>query len=356
VFSGASTSSTFGDCWQLPSAGNDEWVELPVTNATPRAYGACTADPREPASALLFGGIDANGLLVATTMQWNREDARFEAISPATSPPPRWITAMAYDSARGRVVLFGGGDYNGPLADTWEWDGFAWQQRFPAQAPAPRANHAMAYDAARGRVVLHGGHDGWGSIGDTWTWDGSNWTAATSASGPGALHNAMLAYDPTRAVTVLFGGKDDFGGVRDSLWEWDGSAWLGPWQGTAGIPARELASLTYDAQRRQLVVVGGRDQGGAALADAWALGASGSNVRPWSRLSPRPITIASGPSSRTAHAAAYDSTRRRMVAFGGCAGLTLGDTVETDGVSWTTRLPATPPSMRFGARRVWISH
>ena len=33
---------------------------------------------------------------------------------------------MAYDAARGKVVLFGGYDGQTNLADTWEWDGQAW--------------------------------------------------------------------------------------------------------------------------------------------------------------------------------------------------------------------------------------
>src|SRR5512134_80585 len=39
-----------------------------------------------------------------------------------SSPLSRNGHAMAYDSARGRVVLFGGVRSSGYLADTWEWD------------------------------------------------------------------------------------------------------------------------------------------------------------------------------------------------------------------------------------------
>ena len=34
---------------------------------------------------------------------------------------------MAYDSQRGRIVLFGGSNsITGALGDTWEWDGATW--------------------------------------------------------------------------------------------------------------------------------------------------------------------------------------------------------------------------------------
>jgi pyruvate/2-oxoacid:ferredoxin oxidoreductase beta subunit len=58
--------------------------------------------------------------------------------------------AMAYDAARGQVVLFGGLGSSGRLNDTWVWDGTNWVQKFPGNAPPARYGHAMAYDAARG--------------------------------------------------------------------------------------------------------------------------------------------------------------------------------------------------------------
>src|SRR5436309_145576 len=96
-----------------------------------------------------------------------------------TSLSPRDRHAMAYDSARGRVVLFGGSG----LGDTWEWDGTSWTQR-ASSGPPPRYKHAMAYDSARGRVVLFGGDGAAGPyLADTWEWDGTAWTQR-SPSGP----------------------------------------------------------------------------------------------------------------------------------------------------------------------------
>ncbi len=45
-----------------------------------------------------------------------------------------------------------------PFGDTWEWDGTNWTQLAPASSPSSRADHAMAYDSARQRVVLFGGY------------------------------------------------------------------------------------------------------------------------------------------------------------------------------------------------------
>src|SRR5262245_54514259 len=78
------------------------------------------------------------------------------------------LAAMAYDAARGRVVLFGGSFANGTYsADTWEYDGQAWRLRVTTNRPSGRGGHAMSYDAARGRVVLFGGSAST-TLRDTW--------------------------------------------------------------------------------------------------------------------------------------------------------------------------------------------
>jgi hypothetical protein len=35
--------------------------------------------------------------------------------------------------------------------------------------------HALAYDSRRERVILFGGSDGTQTFGDTWEWDGTTW-------------------------------------------------------------------------------------------------------------------------------------------------------------------------------------
>ncbi|MGP8061009.1 MAG: kelch repeat-containing protein, partial [Acidimicrobiales bacterium] len=80
---------------------------------------------------------------------------------------------MAYDSATGQTVLFGGLDANGAtLADTWTYNGTTWTKQYPATSPPARAYASMAYDAAIGQMVLFGGLDASGNtLGDTWTYN-----------------------------------------------------------------------------------------------------------------------------------------------------------------------------------------
>jgi hypothetical protein len=113
---------------------------------------------------------------------------------------------MAYDAARQRVVLFGGGDGRGGVfGDTWEWDGLNWAQRNTAASPTPRQDPAMVYDAARQRIVLFGG-DGGGTRADTWEWDGLNWAQRNTATSPTLRSGHAMAYDAAHQRVVLFGG------------------------------------------------------------------------------------------------------------------------------------------------------
>jgi hypothetical protein len=56
-----------------------------------------------------------------------------------------------------------------PVANTWS-------QQYPATSPPPRSYSTMAYDPASKQVVLFGGLDGSAYLGDTWTWNGSTWS------------------------------------------------------------------------------------------------------------------------------------------------------------------------------------
>jgi hypothetical protein len=176
---------------------------------------------------------------------------------------------MAYDSARGRVVLFGGygNDY---LADTWEWDGTTWAQRAPVTSPSIRYGCAMVYDNARARVVLFGGYNGAVSnpyLSETWEWDGTTWAQRAPVTSPVNRSGHAMAYDSVRSLVVLFGGYN-YGSLNDT-WEWDGSVWV---QRTpaAVLYVRSSHSMVYDSARGRAVLFGGL--GGGALSDTWEYG------------------------------------------------------------------------------------
>jgi hypothetical protein len=154
---------------------------------------------------------------------WEWDGARWTA-SPAKGPAPRALAGLAYDSARGRTVLFGGTGVLAPnapsFADTWEFDGTAWR-RVDVTGPSARDHVAMDYDAERRAVVMHGGGLGDADKKETWTFDGTRWTLA-SAGGPPRRY-ARLAFDARAKALILYGGFDREPSTE--LWRFDGRTW-----------------------------------------------------------------------------------------------------------------------------------
>src|SRR5262249_488008 len=103
------------------------------------------------------------------------------------------------------VVLFGGASGSNLFADTWIWDGTEWTQ-VADTGPAARSGHSLAYDSARNRLVLFGGRTETNPVvGDTWAWDGTEWPKVQTV-GPPARRAHGMACDPTASRVVLFGG------------------------------------------------------------------------------------------------------------------------------------------------------
>ncbi len=199
-----------------------------------------------------------------------------------TGPPARCGHAMVYDSQRGKVVLFGGITQSHTLFnDTWEWDGSTWQQSAPpGPLPVTRYDHAMAYDSKRGKTVLFGGTTG--SLifyGDTWEWDGASWTQISSA-GPCARSGMRMAYDEKREAILLYGGCSVSGSYVSTLygdtWDWDGIQWRQIFATQAPSP-RWRHMMAYDSWRQKTVLFGGSESG-QTKGDTWTFGQDGSSV------------------------------------------------------------------------------
>ncbi|WP_437639501.1 Kelch repeat-containing protein [Sorangium sp. So ce854] len=266
----------------------------------------------------------------------------FAALSPTR------VYAMAYDAARGRVVLFGGKNiFDEPNNETWEWNGVAWARITPTgTAPSARADHAMAYDAARQRVVLFGGFAGGASRDDTWSWDGRTWTQVTPAGrSPAPRHAHAMAYDAARRRIVLFGGSRVPNAGVDDTWEWDGTAWTEIAPAGSSRPSPRFASaMAYDAARERAVLYGGArynasSQGVSSLGDTWEWDGTTWTERRPAGSSP------SSPPWRARHAMAYDAAQGRIVLHDGGSGVW-----EWDGAAWTERTTAgSSPSSRDNA-------
>jgi hypothetical protein len=228
-------------------------------------------------------------------------------------PPPRSAHTLVFDTIRQRTVCFGRlsniSDPSSAFGNTWEWDGQYWTQMADT-GPAAGAFHAMAYDSDRGRAVLFGGQIPGAFLNDTWEWDGSEWTQVAD-TGPSPRDASGATYDSSRRRMILFGGETliygtvapagetwEFGDgawtqvvmtgpgpivaeladngaltilfnpIDGSTWTWDGKHWterqdVGPGQ-------RVGVAMTFDSLRKRAVLFGG-GQAGMLRQDTWEL-------------------------------------------------------------------------------------
>jgi hypothetical protein len=341
------------------------WIEKTPTSP-PARYGAAMAYDVARGQVVLFGGNTGKGIAGDLDDTWTWNGNTWTQERPATHPGDRRWAVMAYDAARGQVVLFGGShSRDAEFGDTWTWDGSTWTRhpQSPENSPPARYQTTMAYDAARGEVVMFGGggRDG-SSLGDTWTWNGSIWTRRSPAGSPSARRGAAMTCFPSPVSDtpeppsstggcadgiLLFGGFGPGGqgdlsvGPFGDTWTWDGSTWTQERQAT-GPSARSRASMTHDGAGH--IVLFGGDSLNGEVGDTWIwLG------RTWGEQK-----TAGSPDPRSGAAMAYDSARGEVILFGGSGSDIFGGTWQwTASIfaivgSWTRERPATSPPACLG--------
>jgi hypothetical protein len=304
---------------------------------------------------VLFGGFTIfsylGGALETYVNDVNEWNGTNWTDSIGSVPPARNQHATVYDSSRGVTVLFGGYWCVAAWADcgdTWEWDGTSWTQQEPAVSPPARHSHSMAYDSARGLTILFGGEGiGTGNfLSDTWEWNGTTWTQESPTTSPSARDSSAMAYDAARGVTVLFGGNAQ-GVAQNDTWEWNGTNWTQESPSTSP-PARSGHAMVYDSIRGVTVLFGGLGSGSNELNDTWE----------WNGTTWTQVFSVIAPSARSGHAMAYDTVQGVTVLFGGSAsssGAPLNDTWIWDGSVWTQQSPTVVPPARYNHTMIFDS-
>src|ERR1043165_5275066 len=157
------------------------------------------------------------------------------------------------------------------------------------------------------------------------------WTSPAQTPVQFASGFSVAAYDSLRARIIVVETNRP-GTTAARTWSWDGSAWS--LIDSAGPFLRMAACGAYDSTRDRLMLFGGQAANGPfTLGDTWEW-----NGAIWIHITD------SGPPARRYGAMAYDSARHRMVLFGGVNSGLLGDTWEWD-AGWTLRA-TTGPSPR----------
>jgi hypothetical protein len=239
------------------------WTQLlpaPYPTLLARRTGGCTYDPIQ-GKLLIYGGLQSGPTLTLNDT-WTFDGATWTQLAPATTPPPRWGHKMVYDSARGRIVTFGGRSptTTANANDTWEWDGSNWAQVVTSNAPSVRAFYALSFDDRRGKTVLFGGGLGGlvtGGGNETWEYDGTNWTQVVTPFVMPGLESPAMVYDKGRGVTVLFGGWNGSAAIDyRTTWEYDGVDWVVRPTGNAPLTGYRTGCV-YDDLRGRVVLYGG---------------------------------------------------------------------------------------------------
>ncbi|MFH2010131.1 MAG: kelch repeat-containing protein [bacterium] len=259
-------------------------------------------------------------------------------------PPARSGHAMVSDSAREVIVLFGGSGAEGTLGDLWEYGPQGWTQLHPPTLPSARTRHAMVYDSERQWVVLYGGAPTAAEespLGDTWVYDGEDWWSVDAGATPAPRSGHAMAFDRRRGRVVLFGGNVPEGGWENT-WEFDGTQWQEFVHDVRPGDRRDHRMVYAEAWER-IVLFGGANNILVPLPsdEVWEY-----DGQSWQQ-----IELAVRPSARWDHGLSYDPNRKTVVLFGGATkeGVDLDDTWEYDGAAWSRLTPALAPSARSGA-------
>lgn len=408
VFGGVVSGDDQNDLWALSLSGTPTWTQLtPAGTPPPPQNGHNAVYDFQRDRMVVLGGFSyfqahVWALTLSGTPTWTK-------LTPTgTIPPLRQHASAIYDTARERVILFGGDPGAPYLNDVWALTLTgtpAWMQLSPAGTkPAGRTYANVILDPDRDRMVVYGGMPTAStSVNDTWelsltgqtTWiqlapagplpeareghtaindqasarmivfggaaspERASEVSALSLSGspvwsdvtPGGIPPRPRGYhsairDPLRGRMLMYGGWDGSDGI-DEVWEMsldDSPTWT-QLLPTGDHPAgRGGHSAVYDPLRDRMLVFGGFMHFGR-LGDLWALSMAGPPA--WTSLVP----IGAGPEQRAGHAAVYDPLRDRMLVFGGFAGAVSFNDVWSLSLSgpleWQLLAPTgTPPQPR----------
>jgi hypothetical protein len=339
-----STWEVVADTWE---GGLRGWRQRTGRELTPRDHNALVYDPIRR-TVLMYGGIPATRAAPWPNDTWELTPDGWTQIA-SDGPAGRGRTAMAVDTKRGQIVLFGGvgapdaSNNQTFFGDTWVWQDGRWR-KVADTGPRGRYAHAMVFDERAGVVLLYSGAAAHRNapLADMWQWDGTRWTEIRlTGPTPGYRYQPVMVYDRARGKTVLYGGVSD---GRDDTWEWDGSQWqqIVPSLGSTAAPPtiltpapRNSHAMVSAGPNGGVLMFGGASTGAPRLADTlWSWNGSA-----WQAAS------ASGPHARNLPATAYDTRRNVVVLYGGAGvgnGTRYGDTWEWNGRTWEEKNLRTP--------------
>lgn len=283
----------------------------------------------------MFGGVGGSRL----EDLWGYRPAEGNwAKIPASGPgPPTGNGHSAVWDPGGDQLLVYGGFGGSESAGLWAFQPAAGRWRDLETAgtiPSPQSYHTAVWDSAAGRMLVFGGiGPTFGLINDLWAYAPSTntWLRLDPDNPPPPpllLHAAV--WDPDLAQMLVYGGVDPVGGKpTDQLWSYRpaSNTWSRLISDSPSPPARLSAGAVWDPIGHRLLILSGSCGSDCFLDDVWSYRPAENR---WTELP----AVGRRPRPRAGLSAVWDPVRGQVVVFGGSTGSDLFNDV------WTYR-PAT---------------
>jgi hypothetical protein len=331
-----------------------DWTKITQTNASLRSYAQAVAYDTERKNVVIFGG-SALGTTGTSSDVITYAGGTWRFPVAVVRPYPRSLAGFQTDPVSGNIWLYGGlfETSAGFLDDFW---GYRNQQWFPititsTDRPGSNCSTPLAvFDTDRSRLVLT-------CMGGTvFEWDPTafTWKTPTLSKFPDQRRFSNMVYDRKLKKTVLFGGYNNNGNYVNETWTWDGTSWTQvKTKDSDAPPHRGLMAMWYDPLLEKTVLYGGLgrasiNQSITRYSDMWSFDGT-----KWTKLA-----VTTTPGQRLGAQLAVDPVSGKVLLFGGLLAEQTGsnsltqayvnDTWQWDGKAstWTKLEPARAPDAR----------
>ena len=263
----------------------------------------------ENKKTILFGGSDYSNVQNNDTWVFDSNTMKWNNVAPTNSPSARYGHKMVFDTITNKIILFGGANANGILADTWTYDYVTnnWTEVTPTNSPSARRYHTMVYDNTNNIVLMHGGNP---NLADTWSYNttSNEWINMNIIGGPGERVGAYYSFDQDNGKFILFGSWE--GDYDTWAYDYKSNTWSDLDPTNEPTKRRSYGSnMFYDPIMKRSIFYGGYVDGFSCYDEIWSFDY---NSNSWYQ-----INSTNTPGGIWQQGMAYDSDLHFTILFGG---------------------------------------
>jgi hypothetical protein len=266
-FMGGGLTSDWSVLWSLALDGDAAtrfyWTDTTLAaGLPPRGVPSWAFDSRRRA-LLVFGGDKPGGGVIADLQRFDVATRTWQALpTSGPTPGPRAGAQAVYDSVTDQMYMYGGGSPTATDVELWSLalstSPPQWNLIPVAQHPASnQSGVALALDSHRGRLILFGGSNP--LTADVWMLDPlaaiPTWSLmATEGAPPPGRGYVRTIYDPIGDRLIVYEGSES-----GDLWALSllGTPTWSRLDPAFEAPPREMYASAYDAAHDRMLVYGG---------------------------------------------------------------------------------------------------